>query len=222
MDASMSMMWMPMPGQSWPGAAVSFLGMWVVMMAAMMLPVLIPMLWRYREAVTTTGATRLGGLTAVVTIGYFFVWAMLGLVVFVLGAQLMTLEMQRPALARAAPILAGVVVLASGVLQFTAWKARRLACCRETPICDCVFPANVVTAWRYGLRIGLNCSYCCAGLTAALLAIGVMDLGAMAVVTAAIWLERLSPAGKRMARAIGAVAVATGILMTVGTIPANS
>jgi len=34
----MSMAWMRLPGQSWPGAAASFLGMWIVMMVAMMLP----------------------------------------------------------------------------------------------------------------------------------------------------------------------------------------
>jgi predicted metal-binding membrane protein len=48
---TMSMAWMPMCGQTWPGAAASFLGMWVVMMAAMMLPSLVPKLWRYRQAV---------------------------------------------------------------------------------------------------------------------------------------------------------------------------
>ena len=43
---TMSMAWMRMPGQTWSGAAVSFLGMEVVMMIAMMLPSLVPMLWR--------------------------------------------------------------------------------------------------------------------------------------------------------------------------------
>ena len=42
---TMSMVWMRMPGQSWPEAAASFIGMWVVMMVAMMLPSLAPMLW---------------------------------------------------------------------------------------------------------------------------------------------------------------------------------
>jgi predicted metal-binding membrane protein len=41
-DWTMSMAWMRMPGQTWPGAAASFLGMWVVMMVAMMLPSLVP------------------------------------------------------------------------------------------------------------------------------------------------------------------------------------
>src|SRR6187431_2230208 len=48
---TMSMAWMRMPGQTWAGAAAAFLGMWVVMMVAMMLPALIPMLRRYRAAV---------------------------------------------------------------------------------------------------------------------------------------------------------------------------
>ena len=61
---TMSMAWMRMPGQTWPGAAASFLGMWVVMMVAMMLPSLVPTLWRYRQAVGRTGETRRGRLTA--------------------------------------------------------------------------------------------------------------------------------------------------------------
>src|SRR5579859_6921158 len=52
---TMSMAWMRMPGQTWPGAAASFLGMWVVMMVAMMLPSLMPTLWRYRQAIGRTG-----------------------------------------------------------------------------------------------------------------------------------------------------------------------
>src|SRR5260370_15232686 len=46
---TMSMAWMRMPGQTWPGAAAWFLGMWVVMMVAVMLPSLVPTLWRYRQ-----------------------------------------------------------------------------------------------------------------------------------------------------------------------------
>ncbi len=87
---AMSMAWMRMPGQTWPGSAASFLGMWIVMMVAMMLPSLMPMLWRYRRAVVGISETRLAGLTALVTVGYFFVWAAFGLAAFPLyrGAAL--------------------------------------------------------------------------------------------------------------------------------------
>jgi predicted metal-binding membrane protein len=209
---TMSMAWMRMPGQTWPGAAASFLGMWVVMMVAMMLPSLVPMLWRYRQAVGRTGETRLGRLTALVGVGYFFVWAGFGMAAFPLGVALAAVEMQLPALARAAPIAVGVVVLTAGALQFTAWKAHHLACCREAPD-GCTLPADAGAAWRHGLRLGLHCSSCCAGLTAILLVIGVMDLRAMAVVAAAIAVERLAPAGERVARVTGAVAVGVGLFL---------
>ena len=55
---TMSMAWMRMPGQSWFSSAASFLGMWVVMMVAMMLPSLVAMLWRYREAVGRSSLFR--------------------------------------------------------------------------------------------------------------------------------------------------------------------
>lgn len=210
---SMSMPWMRMPGQSWPGAAASFLGMWIVMMVAMMLPSLVPMLVRYHQAVGRADETRLSRLTALVGAGYFAVWTVFGMAVFPLGVALAAVEMRLPALARAVPIAVGVVVLIAGALQFTAWKARQLACCRGNAGCARALPADTRTAWRHGLRLGLHCSYCCAGLMAILLAFGMMDLRAMAVVTTAITAERLAPAGERIARAIGVVAVGVGLVV---------
>src|SRR6266478_600328 len=130
---AMSMAWMRMPGQTWQGAAASFLGMWVVMMVAMMLPSLVPMLWRYRQAVGRLGETRLDRLTTLVGVGYFFVWTVFGMLAFPLGVALAAIEIQQPALARAVPIAVGVVVLIAGALQFTAWKAHHLGCCRGAP-----------------------------------------------------------------------------------------
>jgi predicted metal-binding membrane protein len=173
--------------------------MWTVMMVAMMLPSLVPM------------------------------WTVFGLAAFPVGVALAEIEMRQPAVARAVPIAVGVVVLAAGALQFTAWKARYLACCREASGAESslkrppaaaagpgrggALPADAGTAWRHGLRLGLHCSCCCAGLMALLLVVGVMDLRAMAVVAAAITSERLAPAGARVARAIGAVVVGAGLFL---------
>ena len=210
---TMAMVWMRMPGQTWPGAAASFLGMWVVMMVMMMLPSLVPMLWRYRQAVGRSGETRLNRLTAVMGVGYFFVWTVFGMAVFPLGIALAVVEMQQPALARVVPIAVGVVVLMAGFFQITAWKVRHLAICRETPGHDRTLPADTGTALRQGLRFGLHCSQCCVGLMAILLVIGVMDLRAMAVVAAAITVERLAPSGERVARATEVVAVGAGLFL---------
>jgi predicted metal-binding membrane protein len=210
---TMSMAWMRMPGQTWPGVAASFLGMWVVMMVAMMLPSLVPMLGRYREAVAGASKARLGRLTALVGVGYFCVWTAFGIAAFPLGVALAAIEMRQPVVARAVPITVGVVVLIAGAIQFTSYKAHHLARCRESASSGHALPADAETAWRHGLRLGLHCGYCCANWMAIPLVIGVMDLRAMAVVTVAITVERLAPIGQRIAQATGALAVGAGLCL---------
>jgi len=212
---SMSMMWMRMPGQTWEGTAAAFLGMWLVMMIAMMLPALVPMLWRYRRASALASHAHIGALTTLVGAAYFFVWTLFGAVAFLAGAILTSIEMQLPLLARSVPAAIGVVVLVSGLLQFSGWKAHHLACCRAMPDCCESMRADVRAAWRHGVRLGLHCVHCCFGLTTLLLVVGVMDLRAMALVTAAISVERLAPGGVRAARFIGALLVAAGLFLTV-------
>jgi len=213
-SASLSaMVWMRMPGQTWAGAAASFLGMWVVMMAAMMLPSLVPLLERYRGAVARTGETRPIRLTALVGVGYFFAWTVLGIAAFPVGVALAAIEMQLPELARSAPIAVGVVVVIAGSFQLTAWKARHLASCREVPGHGHTLPADAGTAWRHGLHLGSHCIRCCAGLMAAFLVIGMMDLRAMAAITAIITGERLASDGERVARAVGLAGLGSGLFL---------
>ena len=210
---TMSLAWMPMAGQTWLEAAASFVGMWIVMMVAMMLPSLAPTLFRHHQALRKAGEVRRSGLTGLVAAGYFLVWAVFGMIVFPVAAVLAEVEMQQPALARFVPLAVGVVVVAAGGFQFSRWKTNHLACCRETSEKADAFSADAGAAWRYGLSLGLHCTYGCAGFTAILLVVGVMDLGVMALVTAAITAERLAPNGERVAQAIGIVAIAAGLLL---------
>lgn len=207
---TMSMTWMRMPGQSWGGAAASFILMWDLMMAAMMLPSLVPALQRYRQTVRASDGMPVERLTLLMSAGYFFVWTVFGLLVFPLGATLAAVEMQWPALARVVPQAAGAIVLVAGVLQFTPWKARQLARCREAPR-----HAHTGSAWRQGMCLGLHCCLSCTNLTAIQLVIGVMDLRAMVFVTAAITAERLAPASKLVAQAIGVTAIGAGLVLIV-------
>jgi predicted metal-binding membrane protein len=207
----MSMLWMRMPGESWPGAGAAFLAMWTMMMVAMMLPSLVPALWRFIAATGGMSRTRAGGLATLTGAGYFSVWIVLGAAVFLLGNWIAALEMQRPELASAVPILVGAVVLTAGALQFTAWKAHHLALCRQLP---CASEA-AATALLRGVRLGLHCSQSSGGLTAILLVLGMMDLRVMAAVTAAITVERIAPAAQRVAQALGAVAVGAGLWLII-------
>jgi predicted metal-binding membrane protein len=209
----MSMAWMKMPGQTWLGAAVSFIGMWILMMAAMMLPALAPMLLKYRRSIREFDETRLGWLTALAGAGYFFVWAIIGIAVYPLGVGLAAAEMQWSALARCVPIATGVVLLLVGCVQFTAWKARQLKCCRDAPCYARSLPPDARGAWRHGIHLGLHCSRCCAGFMIVLLMAGVMDLAAMAIVTVAIAFERLAPLPERAARIAGFVIAAAGFFV---------
>jgi predicted metal-binding membrane protein len=208
-ESAMAMMSPGATGSPWPAAAVWFVAMWTVMMVAMMLPSLAPTLWHYRRAFAAMGVSHPGRQTALVGLGYFAVWAAIGVAVFAPSAALAA-GMRLPALAPAAPLTVGVVVLVSGAIQLTAWKARQLARCRLAPSSA---GATAATAWRCGLRLGVHCSLSCSGPMAILLAVGSMDLRAMAVVTAAITAERLAPAGERIARATGAIAVGAGLLL---------
>jgi len=203
---------MSMPQQTWYGAAAGYLGMWMAMMVPMMLPSLIPMLSRYRRSVRGADGIHLHGLTALVGMGYFVIWAVLGAAAYAAGAGLMAVEMRWGAVAQWLPVATGVVLLAAGGVQFTSWKARQLALCREGSGCGCPPAPNALGAWRHGLRLGVRCSLCCGSLMLALLAIGMMDLVAMAAVTLAISAERLAPVPLRVARVAGVAMVVVGVL----------
>jgi len=197
----------PMTGMQLPmstglGAAASFLGMWSVMMAAMMLPSLVPMLRRYRQAIGGSGA-RLDSLTALVGVGYLGVWTVVGIAAYPLSAAMASVGIRLP-------VALGAIVLLAGVIQCTGWKAHHLACCRAATVKGVALPGSIRGAVQVGLRYGSHCASSCGALTTILLVLGVMDLRAMVAVTTAITLERLAPAGERIARAIGTIAVIGG------------
>ncbi len=179
----------------------------------MMLPSRGPMLVHYRRSLRGQGVTRLGRLTTLAGAGYFAVWAIWGAAVYVPGALLAAAETQSMALASLAPFATGIVLLAAGCLQLTAWKAHQLGCAPEPPAQG--LATNARRAWQYGLRLGRHCSLCCAGLMLVLLVTGVMNLGIMAAVAAAITLEQVAPTPVRIARVTGIIAIMAGIFLIV-------
>jgi len=181
--------WLIAPGRTWFGAAASFLGMWTVMMPAMMLPSLVPTL-RLRDRAALVGA------------GYFAVWIALGALVYPVGRGLAVCELRSPEFARRVPVLAGIIVILGGCYQWTSWKLGHLGCCRGEPVGS--------SPWRDGLRYGLRCNLCCLGFSAVLLATGAMDLTVMAIVTVGITAERVLPRPTLVARILGALAIAWG------------
>ncbi|WP_213306116.1 DUF2182 domain-containing protein [Paraburkholderia sacchari] len=207
----LSAIWTPMCGQTWWQAAASFAVMWAAMMPAMMLPVLVPMVLRERGMWSGLPSFKSGLLTIWIGAGYFMFWILAGFAVFPLASALAAIAIRVPALAHAAPASAGALVVLASLLQFTSWKARRLACCSAAHRCASLTPASASAALRRGLRLGLQCGLCCGNWMAVLLVVGVMDPRAMAVITAIITAERIAPCHVRVARIIGLVGVIAGL-----------
>lgn len=183
-------------------------------MVAMMLPSLVPVLRRYRCAIGGGGNTRVAFLTTLVAACYFFVWVGCGAAAFALGVGITSIAMHSSMLAGTVPLAGSAAILLAGGVQCSSWKVNQLACCRTADGPGTASASDAAAAMRHGLRLGLRCICCCCGLTVVLLVAGLMDLRVMAVVTAAITLERLAPRGERIARIIGAIVIGIGLLMT--------
>lgn len=208
---SMSTVWTPLCGGSWPAAAAAFLGMWTTMMLTMMLPSLTSALWRLRERAAEAGDVSPALFAMLAGLAYFLVWMALGLAIFASGAFLLESAMRLPQLARGMPFVAGLIVVAAGLFQISRWKLAQLGHCRQVSSRG----VGSAAAMGQGLRLGLACCASCAGLTALLLVGGVMDLRAMVVVALAITAERLALAGERVARAVGAIMLGAGVVQLV-------
>lgn len=206
--------WLPLCGQSWFETTACFLGMWLVMMIAMMLPSLTPVLWRYRKASFAAGANWPGGLAMLAGANYFGVWTGFGLLTFLLGASLAQAALQFPSLGRLGPIAGALAILIAGLAQASHWKARLLADCHAAPRASETPPGGMAAAGA-GAILGLRCCLSCLGPMAALTAGGLMDLRLMAGATIAITAERVLPAETRIADAIGALMAAAGLLLFV-------
>ncbi len=204
---TMSMAWARMCGQTWSGAAAVFAGMWTAMTVAMMLPVLLPVLWRWQAVLEEAHRSR---FVVLMGAGYFAVWIAAGMAMYPLGAGVAALLVQLPPLARAAPLASGLIVALAGGFQLSSAKARYLACCRAMPRCREAAPCARFAPLRHGMHLGLHCCGCCAGLTAMLLAVGVMNGWAMMFTATAIAAERFARDGNQAARIVGVLLLVIG------------
>jgi len=204
-------------------SAPIFLAIWVVMMAAMMLPSAAPMILMF-DAIQA-GKAR-GGRptvpTSVFVAGYLIVWAAFGVVAFTAALLAGALSDAWPDLAMLAPRVAGAVIVAAGIYQLTPLKQACLSKCR-TPT------QFVLTSWRDGLpgafRMGLGhgayCLGCCWLLFVVLFPLGIMNVAAMAVVALLVLAEKTLPVGRRISQLVGVVLVGVGlaIVFSPGLLP---
>jgi len=210
---TMSMMWMPMSGCTWTESAAVFLLAWLAMMVAMMLPSALPTQLNLRQPSNQQG--NFAVLASAAASGYFFVWMLIGAVVYAIGVAYALATMRLDWLSRLTPALSGMMLIIAGLFQFTHWKISALRRCRA-PDCGTLRDAGTLSnGWRYGFKQGMFCCICCTAPMLALLVLGAMDLAVMAVIAAVITIEKLLPYPERTVRIFGFIALLAGTFMLV-------
>jgi predicted metal-binding membrane protein len=207
-------------GGSFAGAVV-FVALWIVMMAAMMLPAAAPMVLVFASA-QARRQDHVAVPTWIFIGGYLVVWAAAGLLVYVLvqlGSELATMltPVER---SRWAPIALGSTLVAAGFYQFTPIKNVCLSHCRS-PLAFFAqyWRAGRVGALAMGLRHGGYCLGCCWALFAVMVAAGIMSLAWMLLLTLVVFIEKALPQGRRAVPAIGIALILLGIVVAVGALP---
>jgi predicted metal-binding membrane protein len=194
------------------GALGWFLGVWLVMMTAMMFPSVAPTVALYSRL--TRQRSPLSPLLFVA--GYLVTWTGAGLGAFALAAVLGRIPGDPFAWDRAGRWVAGATLVVAAVYELTPLKDVCLSRCRS-PL------GFLLGSWRDGrrgaLRMGAQhgawCVGCCWALMASLFALGVMNLTWMAVVAGLIAVEKTLPWRRVATYGTAAVLLALGVLLLV-------
>ena len=173
-----------------------YLGIWVTMTAAMMLPSEAP-------AALLVVRLRRGLPTLLFLTGYLAVWTAFGLVAYALFRSFTSLDTGWLAWSEAGPYVAGGAIVAAGVYELTPLKRLFLRRCRS--------PHPDGPAIRSGLANGLHCVGSSGGLMVVLFALGVMSVVWMVVVAGVIFAEKVLPQGLRLTRVVAIALLALGI-----------
>jgi predicted metal-binding membrane protein len=182
-----------------------FLGVWVTMMAAMMLPSAAPfVLFHARVARQRT--------TGIFVVGYLAAWTAYGLGAYGVYRAIHRVDPAFLSWRRDGPVVAGLAIVAAGLYQLTPLKQVCLRHCRS-PLHFLMhdWREGRLGALRMGAEHGAYCVGCCWGLMLILFALGVMSLLWMAVVAAVIFAEKVLPFGGRLPAAVAVGFVALGI-----------
>jgi predicted metal-binding membrane protein len=191
-----------------------YVGIWVTMMAAMMLPSAAPMVLLFSRVSRERARRGQAGFipTWVFVAGYLSVWTAYGLVAYGVFRAIVSAGTDYLAWDRGGPYIAGAALAAAGFYELTPLKDVCLRHCR-TPLHFVLhrWRTGWLGAFRMGAEHGAFCVGCCWGLMLALFALGVMSLFWMAVLAAVIFVEKLAPRGEQLTRVFAVCLVGLGV-----------
>ena len=191
------------------------LAMWVVMMAAMMLPSVVPMILAFAILSRQRRAQRLPyGRTSVFVLGYLTAWSAFCLLATFAQWGLLEARLITPMMVSATPLLGGALLVAAGVFQLTPLKRACLGKC-ASPL------GFLLTEWRdgtrgaliMGIRHGVYCVGCCGVLMALLFVFGVMSVLWVAALAIFVALEKILPRARWLSFVGGVLLVCWGVVV---------
>jgi predicted metal-binding membrane protein len=189
-----------------------FLGIWVVMMAAMMLPSTAPTVALYSRMTRQRSVVS----PLIFVAGYLLIWASVGAAAFAIAAAGRGIGGDPLAWDGAGRWVAGATLVVASVYELSPLKDVCLGKCRS-PL------GFLLTNWREGragaLQMGVKhgawCAGCCWALMASMFALGVMSLAWMAVVAGLITLEKTVPWRRAGTYATAAILLALALLVLI-------
>lgn len=191
---------------------LAFLSLWVVMMAAMMLPSVAPMVvvWVRSVSARATAWQRVNGVAQFLA-GYLIAWTAFGLLAYIalLGAG--RLVETSPT---GAKWVGAAIFAVAGIYQLTPLKQACLRHCRS-PVGSLFHYASFrgpARDLRVGMHHGAYCVGCCWGLMIVLIAVGAMNIAVMAALAVVILVEKVWKHGRRFASVVGAALVVAALL----------
>jgi predicted metal-binding membrane protein len=194
---------------------LGFLWAWMLMSIAMMLPSTFPLI---RVFLTITEGSS--GLLALLCGGYLLVWALFGAVALLADAGLHRLVEGSAWLASRPGRLAGVLLLAAGLFQFSPLKYSCLRQCRS-PVGFVIQhwrgASRALRALRVGVLHGAYCVGCCWALMLLMFAVGGAHLGWMLALAVVMFVEKAVTWGRSVTVAVGVVLAAWGLGLLLGT-----
>jgi predicted metal-binding membrane protein len=201
-----------MDGGPWTdlGTLAWFVGVWVVMMAAMMLPSVAPTVALYSSLTKSRSPVA----PLLFTSGYLVAWTSIGVFAFAVATAGGRISGDLLAWDRAGRWMAAATLLVAAVYELSPLKDVCLGKCRS-PL------GFLLGSWRSGpsgaLRIGARhgawCIGCCWALMASLFALGVMSVVWMAVVAGLITFEKVIPSRRAATYGTAAILLMLGVLL---------
>lgn len=201
-----------------------FAGVWAVMMAAMMLPSLVPIAGTYAaqtRARSEAGAPRALMQTTLLVSAYLVTWVLIGLAAWALVKEVRSLDVSFLAWHAGGRYVAGAVIAAAGLYELTPLKASCLRRCGDRGLLVADSRGGFYGAARMGLAQGAYCIGCSWALMAALFALGVMSITWMVMIAVLNAMEKLLPRSALTGRAAAALllALAGGVALVPEHLP---